>query len=34
VEKPNFSTGVIQTALPPAVDRRYQDAWSDFKSGA
>ena len=34
VEKPNFSTGIIQTALPPAVDRRYQDAWSDFKSGA
>ena len=34
VEKPNFSTGVVQTALPPAVDRRYQDAWSDFKSGA
>ena len=34
VEKPNFSTGVVQTALPPVVDRRYQDAWSDFKSGA
>ena len=34
VEKPNFSTGVVQTALPPTVDRRYQDAWSDFKSGA
>jgi spermidine/putrescine transport system substrate-binding protein len=34
VEKSNFDTGVIQTALPPEVDRLYQDAWSDFKSGA
>ena len=33
VEKENFDTGVIQTALPPEVDQTWQNAWSDFKSG-
>jgi spermidine/putrescine transport system substrate-binding protein len=34
VQKEDFDTGIVQTALPPAVDRKWQDAWSDFKSGA
>ena len=34
VQKKDFHTGVIQTALPPAADRKWQDAWADFKSGA
>ena len=33
VEKKNFNRGAIYTALPPAVDAKYQDAWADFKSG-
>jgi spermidine/putrescine transport system substrate-binding protein len=33
VQKQDFDTGIVQTALPPAVDRQWQDAWADFKSG-
>lgn len=33
VEKEDFDTGVVYTALPPAIDAEYQDAWADFKSG-
>lgn len=34
VRRENFKTGIVQTTLPPAIDQKWQDAWSDFKSGA
>ncbi len=34
VEKSDFDKGIIQTTLAPEIDQRWQNAWSDFKSGA